>query len=62
LDDAAGECFDKVSRMLGGPYPGGVWISEKAKKYTESETHDESPKITFKRIFLSKDGFNFSFS
>lgn len=21
LDDAAGECFDKVSRMLGGPYP-----------------------------------------
>jgi hypothetical protein len=22
LDDAAGECFDKVSRMLGGPYPG----------------------------------------
>jgi N6-L-threonylcarbamoyladenine synthase len=24
LDDAAGECFDKVSRMLGGPYPGGI--------------------------------------
>ena len=22
LDDAAGECFDKVARMLGGPYPG----------------------------------------
>jgi len=21
LDDAAGECFDKVARMLGGPYP-----------------------------------------
>ena len=62
LDDAAGECFDKVSRMLGGPYPGGVWISEHAKKYSESETHDESQKVTFKRIFLSKEWFNFSFS
>lgn len=32
LDDAAGECFDKVARMLGGPYPGGQRISEKALK------------------------------
>lgn len=62
LDDAAGECFDKVSRMLGGPYPGGVWISEHAKKYSESETHDESQQVHFKRIFLSKEWFNFSFS
>lgn len=32
LDDAAGECFDKVARMLGGPYPGGARIGEKATR------------------------------
>lgn len=26
LDDAAGEVYDKVSRMLGGPYPWGYWM------------------------------------
>ncbi len=32
LDDAAGECFDKVGRMLNFGYPGGPVISEFAKK------------------------------
>lgn len=31
MDDAAGEVFDKVARMLDGPYPGGAWIGEQAK-------------------------------
>lgn len=79
LDDAAGECFDKVARMLGGPYPGWQRISEKAslshkahkvnkvegqeKKtdFMELETFDVKD-FHFKRIFLSKDGFEFSFS
>ena len=56
LDDAAGECFDKVARMLGWPYPGGQWISDKAKKW---KTNSD---FQFKRIFLSKDKFQFSFS
>ncbi|MCX6825200.1 MAG: tRNA (adenosine(37)-N6)-threonylcarbamoyltransferase complex transferase subunit TsaD [candidate division SR1 bacterium] len=56
LDDAAGECFDKVSRMLGGPYPGGQRIAEKAL-----QGHANSD-VEFKRIFLSKEGFEFSFS
>ena len=30
-DDAAGECFDKVARVLGYPYPGGRAIEELAK-------------------------------
>lgn len=30
-DDAAGECFDKVARTLGFPYPGGVQIDKAAK-------------------------------
>lgn len=29
-DDAVGECFDKVARVLGLPYPGGVYIDKKA--------------------------------
>ncbi|MDR0744693.1 MAG: tRNA (adenosine(37)-N6)-threonylcarbamoyltransferase complex transferase subunit TsaD [Holosporales bacterium] len=32
LDDAAGEAFDKVAKMLGFPYPGGPSIQEAAKK------------------------------
>lgn len=81
LDDAAGECFDKVARMLGGPYPGGQRISERASlsqksikskahkvesqekdaDFTDLETFDLKD-FHFKRIFLSKDGFEFSFS
>lgn len=30
-DDAVGECFDKVARVLGLPYPGGVYIDRNAK-------------------------------
>lgn len=56
LDDAAGECFDKVARMLGGPYPGWQWISEKALQWKPNSD------LEFKRIFLSKEGFEFSFS
>jgi len=79
LDDAAGECFDKVARMLWGPYPGGQWISEKASlshkahKVNKVEGQEKEADFTdfetldlkdfhFKRIFLSKDGFEFSFS
>ncbi len=56
LDDAAGECFDKVARMLGGPYPGWQWISEKALQGNSNND------VKFKRIFLSKETFEFSFS
>jgi len=56
LDDAAWECFDKVSRMLWGPYPWWVRISEKASKWKSN------PLVQFKRIFLSHDKYEFSFS
>lgn len=56
LDDAAGECFDKVARMLGGPYPGWQWIAEHALKWKPNDD------VKFNRIFLSKDEFEFSFS
>jgi N6-L-threonylcarbamoyladenine synthase len=54
-DDAAGEAFDKVAKMLGLGYPGGVVVSALA------ETGDPE-KIPFPRAFLDSDHFDFSFS
>lgn len=54
-DDAAGEAFDKVAKMLGLGYPGGKIISELAKK-------GDSHTIKFPRPFLDKKEFDFSFS
>ena len=56
LDDAAGECFDKVSRMLGWPYPWWVRISQQA---TKGKPNDQ---FKLNRIWLSHDKFEFSFS
>ncbi len=55
IDDAAGEAFDKVARMLKLPYPGGPEISKLATKSAPT-------KITFPRPLLNKDNFDFSFS
>jgi len=54
LDDAAGEAFDKVAKLLGLPYPGGREIDALAR------TGDPAA-VAFPRSLL-KDGFNFSFS
>lgn len=37
LDDAAGECFDKVGRVLGMPYPGGAALDKAASSGDESK-------------------------
>jgi N6-L-threonylcarbamoyladenine synthase len=67
LDDAAGECFDKVARMLGWPYPWWIWISQKAQLFKKDNAKLKAIqknwiRLIFKRIFLSKDKFEFSFS
>lgn len=54
-DDAAGEAFDKVARVLGLGYPGGPLIDEAAKS---GNPH----AVEFKRVFLEKDSLDFSFS
>ncbi len=54
-DDAAGEAFDKVARVLGLGYPGGPLIDKAAK---EGNPH----AVEFKRVFLEKDSLDFSFS
>jgi|SRR5690625_754283 len=53
LDDAAGEAFDKVARMLDLPYPGGPHIDQLASLGKES--------IDFPRAWL-EGSYNFSFS
>jgi len=53
-DDAAGEAFDKVARILGLPYPGGPEIDRLA---AEAE-----PMIPFPRAWLEENSFDFSFS
>lgn len=54
-DDAAGEAYDKVARVLGLGYPGGPKIDKLAKE-------GDPDAIKFKRILLEKDSFDFSFS
>jgi N6-L-threonylcarbamoyladenine synthase len=54
-DDAAGEAFDKVAKMLGLGYPGGVAIEEISKKGNLS-------RIRFPRPYLDKTDSDFSFS
>lgn len=54
-DDAAGEAFDKVSKMLGLGYPGGPVIGRTALE-------GDPEKISFPRAYLDKTSFDFSFS
>ena len=53
-DDAAGEAFDKVARLLGLGYPGGPIVSSRA-------AGADSGRVTLPRAWL-KDSFDFSFS
>lgn len=54
-DDAAGEAYDKVARVIGLGYPGGPKIDACAKL-------GDPENVRFKRVWLDKDGFDFSFS
>ncbi len=56
LDDAAGEAFDKVARLLGLGYPGGPAIEKASLK-------GDPNKYTFPRAMMEdKKNFNFSFA
>lgn len=59
-DDAVGEAFDKVARMLGLPYPGGPEISKMAEKY-QPKTGEKKP-IKFPRPMINSGDLDFSFS
>jgi len=61
LDDAVGEAFDKVARILELGYPGGPIISQLAENYT-AENNSALPDIKFPRPMLKAKNLNFSFS
>ncbi len=54
-DDAAGEAFDKVAKLLRLPYPGGPEVAENAK-------NGDRRKIHFPRAWLDDKSNDFSFS
>ncbi|MCD6288259.1 MAG: tRNA (adenosine(37)-N6)-threonylcarbamoyltransferase complex transferase subunit TsaD [Candidatus Hydrogenedentes bacterium] len=54
-DDAVGEAFDKVAKLLGLPYPGGVSIEKTAQS-------GSSTAITFPRPMVGSDTLDMSFS
>lgn len=53
FDDAVGECFDKIAKILGLPYPGGPSIAKAAANGDPNKYRFPHPKV---------DGYNFSFS
>jgi N6-L-threonylcarbamoyladenine synthase len=54
-DDAAGEAFDKVAKMLGLPYPGGVQIDRAARR-------GDPGAVAFPRALKQRESLDFSFS
>ena len=54
-DDAAGEAFDKVAKMLGLAYPGGPEIEQHARS-------GDPARFAFPRSMLDSGDYNFSFS
>ena len=54
-DDAVGEAYDKVARVIGLGYPGGPKIDREAKNGKPEAIH-------FKRVYLEKGSLDFSFS
>ena len=55
LDDAAGEAFDKVGKMLGLPYPGGPRVAALAETGVPG-------RFDFPRPMVNRPGLDFSFS
>lgn len=55
VDDAAGEAFDKIGKLLGLPYPGGPHVDKLAKE-------GNSTVLEFPLPMLKHDNFDFSFS
>lgn len=55
LDDAAGEAFDKVAKLLRLPYPGGKWLDALGQRGVIS------PRL-FPKPYLDNDNLDFSFS
>lgn len=60
-DDASGEAFDKVARVLGLPYPGGPEVSKLAAQERSSNVFSIHP-FTLPRPMMNSKDYDFSFS
>lgn len=66
-DDAAGEAFDKIARLLGLSYPGGPAIATEAAKFNPSTSlrarvQSLKFKVDLPRPLIDEENFDFSFS
>lgn len=63
-DDAAGEAYDKVAKMMGLGFPGGAKIAKLAENFRKTASDEEKTKYwkLFPRSFLESDSLDFSFS
>ncbi len=59
-DDAAGEAFDKIARLLDLPYPGGPRLANLADEFIEA--HPEEKLDLFPRPMIDSQNLDFSFS
>lgn len=61
-DDAAGEAFDKVGRLLDLPYPAGPHVSQLAQKARQQPSNKDEEGYTLPRPMIDADNCDFSFS
>jgi N6-L-threonylcarbamoyladenine synthase len=63
-DDAAGEAYDKVAKMMGLGFPGGAKVAKLADSFRHSASVNEIERYRklFPRSFLESDSLDFSFS
>src|SRR3954464_9742363 len=61
-DDAAGEAFDKVAKLLGLPYPGGRYVEQLAGDGNPRRFHFGRPMLRKNALPDDKDYYDFSFS
>lgn len=58
-DDAVGEAFDKVARLLNLPYPGGPEIARLAEEFRKTGA---TPSVQLPRPMIDAEGYDFSFA
>jgi N6-L-threonylcarbamoyladenine synthase len=61
-DDAAGEAFDKVAKLLGLPYPGGRYVEQLARDGNPRRFHFGRPMLRKNALPEDPDYYDFSFS
>lgn len=61
-DDAAGEAFDKVAKLLGLPYPGGRYVEQLAREGNPKRFHFARPMVRKNALPQEDDYYAFSFS